>query len=60
MQKRDLILLFSAIFLAAVMAFGIFLNSALPTGSWGLHFRESGAPPIAPTILRGIPAIFAT
>ena len=47
MQKRDLILLFSAIFLAAVMAFGIFLNSALPTGSWGLHFRESGAPPIA-------------
>ena len=47
MQKRDLILLFSAVALAAVMALGIFLNSALPTGSWGLHFREEGAPPLA-------------
>ena len=46
-RKRDLILLFSAITLAAVLAFGIFLNSALPTGSWGLHFREEGTPPMA-------------
>jgi len=47
MQKRDLILLCSAVVLAAVMAFGIFLNSALPTGAWGLSFREEGAPPVA-------------
>ena len=47
MRKRDLILLCSAITLAAVLAFGIFLNSALPTGSWGLHFREEGTPPMA-------------
>ena len=47
MRKRDLILLCSAVTLAAVLAFGIFLNSALPTGAWGLHFREEGAPPMA-------------
>lgn len=46
MRKRDLIILFSALAMAAVLAFGIFLNSALPTGAWGLHFREEGAPPI--------------
>ena len=46
MQKRDLIILCSAITMAAVLALGIFLNSALPTGSWGLSFREEGIPPI--------------
>ena len=47
MRKRDLILLFSAIGMAAVLALGVFLNSSLPTGSWGLHFREEGTPPLA-------------
>ena len=47
MRKRDLIILFSAIVMAAVLAIGIFRNSALPTGSWGLHFREEGSPPMA-------------
>ena len=47
MRKRDLILLFSAIAMAAVLALGIFLNSTLPTGAWGLSFREEGAPPVA-------------
>ena len=46
MRKRDLIILCSAIAMAAVLAFGIFLNSALPTGAWGLSFREEGAPPL--------------
>ena len=47
MRNRDLILLFSVIAMAAVLSLGIFLNSDLPTGSWGLHFREENAPPIA-------------
>ena len=47
MRKWDLIILFSAIAMAAVLAIGIFRNSALPTGSWGLHFREEGSPPMA-------------
>ena len=47
MRKRDLIILFSAIAMAAVLAIGIFRSSALPTGSWGLHFREEGSPPMA-------------
>ena len=46
MRKRDLIILCAAIAMAAVLAFGIFLNSALPTGAWGLSFREEGAPPL--------------
>ena len=47
MRKRDLIILFSAIAMAAALAIGIFLKSAVPTGAWGLHFREAGMPPIA-------------
>ena len=47
MRKRDLIILFSAIGMAAVLAIGVFLNSAITTGSWGLHFREDGTSPIA-------------
>ena len=47
MRKRDLIILFSAIAMAAILAVGIFWNSALPTGAWGLHFREENTPPMA-------------
>jgi len=47
LRKRDLIILFSAIAMAAVLAVGIFLNSSVPTGAWGLHFREEGSPPMA-------------
>ena len=46
MRKRDLILLAGAICLAAALAVHIFLNSTLQTGSWGLSFRQEGAPPI--------------
>ena len=28
------------------LGFGVFRGSALPTGSWGLSFRQEGAPPI--------------
>ena len=47
MRKRDLIILFSAIGMAAVLAIGVFWNSAITTGAWGLHFREDGTSPIA-------------
>ena len=47
MRKRDLIILFSAIAMAAILAVGVFMNSAISTGAWGLHFREEGAPPVA-------------
>lgn len=46
MRKRDLMILLAALTAAAVTAVGIFSGSALPTGSWGLSFRQEGAPPI--------------
>ena len=46
MRKRDLILLFLAIAVAAVLAGIIFSGSALETGSWGLSFRQEGTAPI--------------
>ena len=46
MQKRDLIILFAAIAAAVAVTVSVFLGSSLETGSWGLSFRQEGAPPI--------------
>ena len=46
MRKRDLWILAGAFAMAAVIAVGIFFSSPIPTGSWGLSFRQEGAPPI--------------
>ena len=46
MQKRDLWILLGAFAAAMGTAVWIFLGSALPTGSWGLSFRQEGQPPI--------------
>ena len=46
MRKRDLWILAVAFAAAAGTAVWIFLGSALPTGSWGLSFRQEGMPPI--------------
>ncbi len=46
MAKRDLIILALAVMIALAVAVGVFRGSALETGSWGLSFREDGAPPI--------------
>ena len=46
MCKRDLWILFGAFAFALVIGCGIFFGSALETGSWGLSFRQEGAPPI--------------
>ena len=46
MRKRDLLILAGAVAMAAVLAFGVFMGSAVQTGAWGLSFREEGMPPI--------------
>ena len=46
MRKRDLIILLLALIAAAGTAVWVFLGSAIPTGSWGLSFRQEGMPPI--------------
>ena len=46
LRRRDIYLLLGAIGLALVLAAAILRSSALETGSWGLSFRQEGAPPI--------------
>ena len=46
MRKRDLLILLCAIGTAVGMAALVFAGSVLPTGSWGLSFRQEGSPPI--------------
>ena len=46
MRKRDLIILVAALAAAVTVAVSVFHGSALPTGAWGLSFRQEGAPPL--------------
>ena len=46
MRKRDILILLAAVAVAAVVALTVFAGSALPTGSWGLSFRQEGQAPI--------------
>ena len=46
MRKRDLLILLLALAVAVTVAISVFAGSALETGSWGLSFRQEGAPPI--------------
>ena len=46
MLKRDIYVFSGVGLLTLVLAVGVWLGSALPTGSWGLSFRQEGAPPI--------------
>ena len=46
LRRRDLVILLLALTLAAGTALWIFLGSSLETGSWGLSFRQEGAPPV--------------
>ena len=46
MLKRDIYIFSGVGLLTLVLALGVWLGSALPTGSWGLSFRQEGAPPI--------------
>ncbi len=46
MRKRDLVILLGAFAVAIAIALSIFSGSVMETGSWGLSFRQEGAPPI--------------
>ena len=46
MEKRDIMILLIAIAIAVGVGLGVLAGSSLETGSWGLRFREAGAPPI--------------
>ena len=46
MQKRDLMILLLAMGIALGVTVRIFMGSRIETGSWGLSFRQEGAPPI--------------
>jgi len=46
MGKRDLLILLLAMAVAVAVAVTVFSGSALETASWGLSFRQEGAPPI--------------
>ncbi len=46
MRRRDLVILLLAFAVAVTVAVSIFSRSVLETGSWGLSFRQEGAPPI--------------
>ena len=46
MRKRDLVILFLAFAAAVTVTVSIFTGSKLETGSWGLSFRQEGAPPV--------------
>lgn len=46
MKKRDLLILLIAVVIALAVSVSVFASSALSTGSWGLSFRQEGAPPV--------------
>ena len=46
MRKKDLVILFGAIAAAVLLVLVQFGSAAIPTGSWGLSFRQTGQPPI--------------
>lgn len=46
MGKRDLYLFAGVGLVTLALAVGVTLGSVLPTGSWGLSFRQEGAPPV--------------
>ena len=46
MKKRDLLILLIAVVIALAVSVSVFASSALTTGSWGLSFRQEGAPPV--------------
>ena len=46
MGRRDKLILLLAVAAAVTVAVSIFTGSALPTGSWGLSFRQEGTAPI--------------
>ena len=52
MRKRDCLLIGLAALLALSLAGHLFLKTVIPTGAWGLSFRQEGAAPIGPASSR--------
>ena len=48
MRKRDLWIIFGALFIALGFGLHLILNNVMSTASWGLSFRTEGAPPLGP------------
>ena len=48
MKKRDICIAVAAICAAVILALSVFGKQAVPTGNWGLSFRQPGAAPVAP------------
>ena len=46
MRKRDIWIVAAAVAVALAAGFSLLRGSVLETGSWGLSFRQEGAPPI--------------
>ena len=61
MRKRDLLIAAAALVIAVVVGLYVLQRSTIETGSWGLSFRQEGAPPIGnaqPTELKQYDAAF--
>ena len=48
MKKRDLIIIISAVILAAVLSVSIIFSQTIETANWGLSFRTEGVAPNGP------------
>ena len=48
MRKRDLFILFGAVFAAVILVVSQLSYSAVTTGAWGLSFQQEGSAPIGP------------
>ena len=48
MRKRDYFILALALTAAVAVGLGIYWGRSLPTGAWGLSFRQEGAAPLGP------------
>ena len=46
MRRRDILIAAAAVAAALTAGFFVFRDSVLETGSWGLSFRQEGAPPV--------------
>ena len=46
MQKRDIIIIVTALVLALVLSVGLIMGQTLETASWGLSFRTEGSAPV--------------
>ena len=48
MRKRDLMLIALVLTVTILLAVFSFFGNSIATGSWGLSFRQEGAPPVGP------------